>query len=662
MMNSHDTNNSIGQGELEENKVVAEAAPIPEQEVIPTTESTEQASVETTAAPVTAELPQIEEPVKSAIVEETQAEEAKAIEEVQPEEKEVKEPVKPTKESILAELKTLAEDAENVTKHAIDTLKQSFYKIHNSQFEAAKKAFLEGGGEEVDFFPPVDELEQEFKQVLGGIKEKRNQLAAQLEKQKEENLLIKQRIIEQLRTLVESPEDTSKSYNEFKKLQQQWKEIKLVPQGKINELWKNYQLYVEKFYDILKLNNEFRDYDFKKNLEIKNRLCESAEKLAEVADPISAFYQLQKLHQEYRETGPVAKDLRDEVWNRFKEASAVVNKRHQDHFEGIKETEQLNLDQKTVICEIVEAIDYTELKTINDWEAKTKEVIALQAKWKTIGFAPMKINLKVFERFRGACDEFFKKKGEFFQTIKGSMSENLEKKKALCEQAEALKDSTDWKVASDKFIQIQKEWREIGLTPRKQSKAIWERFIAACDYFFDQKNKATSSQRSGEVENLKKKRSIIEQLEAIDETMDSAEADELVRELMNEWNTIGHVPFRDKDKIYKRYRAAVDKIFAMLNLNHSKRKLSNFKENISASKGQQSVYKEREKLVRQYENLKSELQTYENNIGFLTASSKKGNNLLTEISRKVDKLKGEIELVAQKIKVIDESMREEKEA
>ena len=566
-----------------------------------------------------------------------------------------------TKEEVLARMKELALNAESAGKQELDSLKQSFYKFHNAELEAAKKQFIDNGGSEEDYAPQSDAIEEEFKNVMAIIKEKRSAQMAELERQKEENLQIKLSIIEELKELVESPDDANKSYTEFKKLQQQWNETKLIPQAKVNELWKSYQLYVEKFYDILKLNNEFREYDFKKNLEIKNRLCEAAEKLADEEDVISAFHQLQKLHQEFRDTGPVAKELRDEVWNRFKAASTVVNRRHQQHFEALKEAEQHNLDQKTVICEIVESIEYDELKTFSAWENKTQEVIALQTKWKTIGFAPQKMNVKIFERFRHACDDFFKKKGEFFKTLKEGMNENLEKKKALCEKAESLKESTDWKATADTLTKLQKEWKTIGPVPKKHSDTIWKRFISACDYFFEQKNKATSSQRSVELENMEKKKEIITRLSAIDESIDTEEASKQVRELMKEWGTIGHVPFKEKDKLYKQYHSLVDQLFERFNISASNRKLSNFKSNISniQSGGSQTLYREREKLVRVYENMKSELQTYENNLGFLTSASKKGNSLLTELNRKVEKLKADLELVLQKIKVIDESIKEE---
>ncbi|WP_274225234.1 DUF349 domain-containing protein [Bacteroides fragilis] len=616
MMDSHDTNQPLKQGELEEEKKAVEV------------------SEEITETP--AEETIVEKPTENA---------SKLS----------------TKEEVLLRLKEVAQDAENANKQELDGLKQTFYKIHNAEIEAAKKTFVENGGAEEEFIAQPSGVEEEFKSLMAAIKEKRSALAAEIEKQKEENLQVKLSIIEELKELVESPDDANKSYNEFKKLQQQWNEVKLVPQAKVNELWKNYQLYVEKFYDILKLNNEFREYDFKKNLEIKTHLCEAAEKLADEQDVVSAFHQLQKLHQEFRDTGPVAKELRDEIWNRFKAASTAVNRRHQQHFEALKESEQHNLDQKTVICEIVEAIEFDQLKTFAAWETKTQEVIALQNKWKTIGFAPQKMNVKIFERFRKACDEFFKKKGEFFKLLKEGMNANLEKKKALCEKAESLKDSTEWKETAEILTKLQKEWKTIGPVSKKYSDAVWKRFITACDYFFEQKGKATSSQRSVEQENLEKKKAIIARLTAIDETTDADEASKEVRELMKEWNGIGHVPFKEKDRLYKQYHGLIDQLFDRFNISASNKKLNNFKSSIGniQSGGSQSLYREREKLVRTYENMKNELQTYENNLGFLTTSSKKGNSLLTEINRKVEKLKSDLELVLQKIKVIDESIKEE---
>ncbi|WP_346710374.1 DUF349 domain-containing protein [Phocaeicola salanitronis] len=563
---------------------------------------------------------------------------------------------KQTQEEVIERLTEINKDACNADKQEIDYLKQTFYKLHKAEQEAARKAFMDEGGNPDDFVPAPDPWETRFKEIMSSIKEKRSIMAAEQEQEKEENLQKKLAILDKMKALTETTEDTSKIYNEFKQLQQEWNEIKQVPANKVNELWKSYQLYTEKFYDMVKLNNEFREYDFKKNLEQKTHLCEAAEKLAEEPDVVSAFHQLQKLHQEFRSIGPVAKDLRESIWARFKAASTAVNRRHQQHFEILKEKEQNNLDQKTVICEIAESMDYDSLKTFADWDNKTQEILALQAKWKTIGYAPQKMNVKIFERFRAACDEFFKRKAVFFKQIKENMAENLEKKKALCEKAEALKDSTDWKQTAEILTQLQKEWKTIGPVAKKHSDAVWKRFIGACDYFFAQKNKATSSQRSVEAENMAKKEEIIKQLIALDASgaTDNNTAEQ-TRALIKEWNSIGHVPFKEKDRLYNEFHKWVDKLFDKLNLSATERKLSDFKSGLS--KGD-SLYRDREKLVRTYENLKSDIQTYENNLGFLSSASKKGNTLVAEVTRKIERLKGDMELVLKKIAAIDEKLKE----
>ena len=560
-----------------------------------------------------------------------------------------------SKEEVIARLQEINQQEAPADKAELDSLKQLFYRLRNAEVEAVRKAFEENGGNPEAFVSPKDEYEAQFKESMGSIKEKLNALKAEEEQEKQDNLEKKLAIIERMKELAESPEDANKAYNEFKKLQAEWNEIKNIPAAKVNELWKSYQLHSEKFYDLIKLNNEFREYDFKKNQSIKIALCEAAEKLAEEEDVISAFHQLQKLHQEFRETGPVAKEQREEIWNRFKAASTIVNRRHQQHFEAIKEKEQRNLDEKIVICEIVEGMEYDKMVTFQDWHDKTEEILALQAKWKTIGFAPQKMNTKVFERFRAACDDFFKRKAEHFKNLKGSMNDNLEKKKQMCEKAEALKDSTDWKATADILTKLQKEWKEVGPVAKKYSEPIWKRFVTACDYFFEQKNKAEASSRNVEQENLEKKKAIIEKLNTINQEGNSDKSGNIVRELMKEWNGIGHVPFKEKDKIYKQYRTVVDALFDKMNLSASKKKLSNFKSNISK---ETNLYREREKLVRAYDNMKNEIKTYENNIGFLTSSSKKGNNLVSEMNRKIEKLKADLELITQKIAVIDESIKE----
>ena len=563
-----------------------------------------------------------------------------------------------TQEEVVARVKELAEADAPAEKQELDALKQAFYKIHKTNVAAARAQFIENGGEPEAFLPTPNVLEDEFKAAMNVIKQKRAELQAELDRQKEENLQKKQEILERIKALSATPEEANQAYKEFKELQNQWKELTLVPAEKANELWKTYQLYVEQYYDQLKLNNEFREYDFKKNLEIKTRLCETAEKLNEEADVISAFQQLQALHQEFKETGPVAKELREEIWARFKAASTAVNKRHQQYFEELKQKEEENLAHKTALCEKIEAIDLTAIKTAAAWEAQTQQIIEMQKEWRTIGFAPQKMNVKIFERFRGACDRFFTEKAAFFKRLKEEQAQNLAKKTELCEKAEALKDSTDWKATADKLMQIQKEWKTIGAVPKKHSESLWQRFIGACDYFFEQKGKNTASQRGEEKENLQKKEQVIEKLKALLESDEEENKQDAVRELMKEWNEIGFVPFKEKDKIYKAYHETVDQLFKALNMSAARRRLDNFKNNLKndAKEGGQGLSRERERLVRAYENKRSEIKTYENNLGFLTCSSKKGSNLLNEMNKKMEKLKDELNLIGEKIAAIDKEM------
>ena len=563
-----------------------------------------------------------------------------------------------TQEEVVARVKELAEADAPAEKQELDALKQAFYKIHKANVAAARAQFIENGGEPEAFLPAPNVLEDEFKAAMNVIKQKRAELQAELDRQKEENLQKKQEILERIKVLSATPEEANQAYKEFKELQNQWKELTLVPAEKANELWKTYQLYVEQYYDQLKLNNEFREYDFKKNLEIKTRLCETAEKLNEEADVISAFQQLQALHQEFKETGPVAKELREEIWARFKAASTAVNKRHQQYFEELKQKEEENLAHKTALCEKIEALDLTAIKTAAAWEAQTQQIIEMQKEWRTIGFAPQKMNVKIFERFRGACDRFFTEKAAFFKRLKEEQAQNLAKKTELCEKAEALKDSTDWKATADKLMQIQKEWKTIGAVPKKHSESLWQRFIGACDYFFEQKGKNTASQRGEEKENLQKKEQVIEKLKTLLESDEEENKQDAVKELMKEWNEIGFVPFKEKDKIYKAYHETVDQLFKALNMSAARRRLDNFKNNLKndAKEGGQGLSRERERLVRAYENKRSEIKTYENNLGFLTCSSKKGSSLLNEMNKKMEKLKDELNLIGEKIAAIDKEM------
>ena len=563
-----------------------------------------------------------------------------------------------TQEEVVARVKELAEADAPAEKQELDALKQAFYKIHKANVAAARAQFIENGGEPEAFLPAPNVLEDEFKAAMNVIKQKRAELQAELDRQQEENLQKKQEILERIKVLSATPEEANQAYKEFKELQNQWKELTLVPAEKANELWKTYQLYVEQYYDQLKLNNEFREYDFKKNLEIKTRLCETAEKLNEEADVISAFQQLQALHQEFKETGPVAKELREEIWARFKAASTAVNKRHQQYFEELKQKEEENLAHKTALCEKIEAVDLTAIKTAAAWEAQTQQIIEMQKEWRTIGFAPQKMNVKIFERFRGACDRFFTEKAAFFKRLKEEQAQNLAKKTELCEKAEALKDSTDWKATADKLMQIQKEWKTIGAVPKKHSESLWQRFIGACDYFFEQKGKNTASQRGEEKENLQKKEQVIEKLKTLLESDEEENKQDAVKELMKEWNEIGFVPFKEKDKIYKAYHETVDQLFKALNMSAARRRLDNFKNNLKndAKEGGQGLSRERERLVRAYENKRSEIKTYENNLGFLTCSSKKGSSLLNEMNKKMEKLKDELNLIGEKIAAIDKEM------
>ena len=629
---------------MEENKVVENPV-----------ENAEPAEVAEATAETVAEEP---------VVAETEAETAAEAEEAAEPAAEQEQPAEErktyaTKQEVIARLQELAHGEENPTKDEVDYLKTTFYKLHFAQREAEQKAYLEAGGDPEKYVVAPDMDEETFKAEMGVVKEKRQKLFQQQEEEKLENLKKKQAIIEKIKSMVTSPEEANRNYQEFKQLQQEWKEIRLVPAEKANELWRNYQLYVEQYYDLLKLNSEAREYDFKKNLELKLRLCEAAEKLDQEEDVISAFHQLQKLHQEFRETGPVSKELREEIWTRFKAASTVINKKHQQHFENIRSKEEENLARKTELCEKVEAIAQEENKGAGDWEKHTKQIIDIQTQWKTIGFAPQKMNVKIFERFRAACDDFFAKKAEYFKSLKAKFAENAAKKQKLVEQAQALQDSTDWKSTSDKLIALQKEWKTIGMVPKKLGDQLWNDFLAACNKFFEARNAANAGTRSAERDNLARKRDIIAQLKAAAEEAGD-DLQEKVQQLVDEYQKVGHVPFKEKDKLYAEYHAVLDKLYKDLNISIARRRLDSFKSNLRqmADKGANALDNERARLMRRYEALKQEIQTYENNLGFLNASSKKGNSLIDEMNRKVQKLKDDCELVKQKIKAIDAENQE----
>jgi len=632
-----------------------ELQPTPEVEAAEVQET--QAPQEETQAVETENQEEIN--VEQAPVEEPVAEEPVAEEPVA---EEPSETTYETKEQVVDRLKEIQEENTGGDKNELDLLKQVFYKLHRAAQLAARNAFIEQGGAPEDWRAEIDGAEENFKAIMASIRQRRAAIAEEVEKQKADNLEKKLAIIERIKEMATSPEEANAHFDEFKKLQAEWRELGAVPAERATETWKNYQLYVEQFYDLLKLNSEAREYDFKKNLTAKEHLIELAEKLADEEDVIVAFNKLQGLHAEYKEIGPVAKELRDQVWERFKAASTVINKRHQEHFEAIKAREEENLQKKTALCEQVEAIDPEQLKTFNQWEEKTKEVIAIQAEWKTVGYASHKQNTLIFERFRAACDRFFSAKAEFYQTVKDEQGENLDKKRQLVEEAEALQDSTEWRKTADKLIELQKQWKTIGTVPRKYSEQLWKRFTAACDHFFEAKNAATADQRAEEKDNLAAKKDIIEQLKTLAADTATATIDH-VRELQAKWNEIGHVPFRDKDKLYKEYRAVADELYKQFGASQARRRLEGFQKSVrqAVAKGESTLTRERERLLRLFETRKAEVQTYENNLNFLSAKSKSGNSLVAEMNKKVEKLREELDLIASKIKAVEAEMRAPKE-
>jgi hypothetical protein len=623
----------------------------------PTEEPVVEPTVEPAAEPVAAEETA---PVAAAATEEAAepvAEEAaepvveEAVEEPQAETSTTSFATYETETEVIDRLKEISESDEEVTRQELDSLKSNFYRIHRAEADAAYKKFIEEGGAAEEYAPEPDPEENAFKELMAVIREKRAAAAAALEQEREANYQKKLEIIDKIKTITENPDEINRGYNDFKELQQQWNDIKEVPAEKATNLWKTYQQAVEEFYDTLKLSNELRAYDFKKNLERKTALCEAAEKLADETDVIVAFRKLQQLHQDFRETGPVASDLREGIWNRFKEASTVINKRHQEFFEARKEKEEENLAKKTAICETIEAFDLEGLKTFAEWNALSEKIIALQAEWKTIGYAPQKMNTKIFERFRGACDAFFTRKNEYFQSVRENLNQNYALKLELVEQAEALKDSTDWKATSDKLVELQKKWKEIGTVPKKYSDQIWERFNTACDTFFAAKKEANKDAHSEQTANLEKKRAIIDALAAIVPEEFEGDLRSKLREAQDEWNQIGHVPFKDKDKLYKLLREQMDRLYGYANEHAAKRRIDRFKESIKGGNGNDV----RSRLTRQLDILNNEIKTYENNLGFLNlGKSKSGNALVEELNRKMEKLKADKEEVKAKLKALDE--------
>ena len=624
---------------------------------------TEEPVVEPTVEPATEAVAVVEEPATVAEPTTEEATEPVAEEVAEPVAEEVvEEPQAETSTTSIAtyetetevvnRLKEISESDEEVTRQELDSLKSNFYRIHRAEADAAYKKFIEEGGAAEEYAPEPDPEETAFKELMAAIREKRAAAAAALEQEREANYQKKLEIIDKIKALTENPDEINRGYNDFKDLQQQWNDIKEVPADKATALWKTYQQAVEAFYDTLKLSNELRAYDFKKNLERKTALCEAAEKLTEETDIIVAFRKLQQLHQDFRETGPVASDLREEIWNRFKDASTVINKRHQEFFEARKQKEEENLAKKTAICETIEGFNLDELKTFADWNALSEKVTALQAEWRTIGYAPQKMNTKIFERFRAACDNFFTSKNTYFQSVRDTLNQNYALKLELVEQAEALKDSTDWKATTDALVELQKKWKEIGSVPKKYSDQIWERFNTACDAFFAAKKEANKDVHSEQQSNMEKKRAIIDTLAAIVPEEFEGDLRTKLREAQEEWNQIGHVPFKEKDKLYKLLREQMDRLYGYANEHAAKRRIDRFKESIKGGNGNDV----RSRLLRQLDILSNEIKTYENNLGFLTLSSKskQGNSLIEELNRKMEKLKADKEEVKAKLKALDE--------
>ena len=623
---------------------------------------TEEPVVEPTVEPATEPVAVVEEPATVAepateettepVVEETAEPAEEAVEEPQAETSTTSIATYETKTEVVNRLKEISESDEEVTRQELDSLKSNFYRIHRAEADAAYKKFIDEGGSAEEYAPEPDPEETAFKELMAAIREKRAAAAAALEQEREANYQKKLEIIDKIKALTENPDEINRGYNDFKELQQQWNDIKEVPAEKATNLWKTYQQAVEAFYDTLKLSNELRAYDFKKNLERKTALCEAAEKLADETDIIIAFRKLQQLHQDFRETGPVASDLREQIWTRFKDASTVINKRHQEFFEARKQKEEENLAKKTTICETIEAFDLEGLKTFAEWNAISEKITALQAEWKTIGYAPQKMNTKIFERFRAACDNFFTRKNEYFQTVRDNLNQNYALKLELVEKAEALKDSTDWKATTDALVELQKKWKEIGTVPKKYSDQIWERFNTACDAFFAAKKEANKDVHSEQTANMEKKRAIIDALAAIVPEEFEGDLRSRLREAQEEWNQIGHVPFKEKDKLYKLLREQMDRLYGYANQNAAKRRIDRFKESIKGGNGNDV----RSRLTRQLDILNNEIKTYENNLGFLTLSSKskQGNALIEELNRKMEKLKADKEEVKAKLKALDE--------
>ena len=660
---------------VEEPAAEPEAVAEPEPESVPVVEPAEEPQPEAAPEPepepveepepVVDEAPAEEAPAEEAPVEESlvveeapvelEAEEAPAAEATHEPQEEI-DFTKFSKEELVAHLEGMAGQPIDSVKEAVAQLKAAFFALRKDEIAKEKEAFLANGNEEAAFAPMEDAEELKVKELLNQLKEKKAEFNAAQEAIKLANLEKKQAIIEQIFEITSDPDNVNRQYNKVQQLQQEFKAVGEVPAPNVTEVWKKYQVVVEKFYDLLKMNKELRDYDFKKNLEIKQQLCADAEQLDEMSDVVDAFKKLQTLHNTWRETGPVAKEIREDLWARFKNASSVINKKYQQFFEERKASEKANAEAKTQLCEQIEGISTEGLNSYSAWDNATKQIIALQEEWKKLGFASRKVNTDLFTRFRKSCDDFFAQKAAFFKKMKEELSQNLAKKTELCEKAEALKDSTDWKKTTDEMVALQKEWKTVGPVVKKHSDAIWKRFIAACDYFFEEKKKQTSNIHTQEHQNLKAKKGIIASINAILEAEPDDDSATKVRELMQQWQEVGHVPYKEKDKIYAEYKEAIDKAFDKFDMKAVRARMANFESSLNQMAGSDKVYHERERLVRTYEQKCQELKTFENNLGFFNARSNSGNTLVKEMERKIDKIKEDIAMLEQKIKLIDEKI------
>jgi hypothetical protein len=548
-------------------------------------------------------------------------------------------------------------DAANISRDEVSRVRQQYIALRKSQSDAARAEFVEQGGEAEKFVEEPNDNDEEFKRILNNIKEKKAAHLAAIETERAANLDRKNAIIDEIIALAEDTDNVNKTFPRYRELQEQFNAIGEVPAPEETGVWKRFQDARERFSDNLKINKELRDYDFKKNLEQKELLISEAVKLNDEKDIIVAFKRLQELHAKWREIGPVAKDLREDIWARFKDASLEINKRYQTHFEERKAREAENEAGKTAICERVEAFDFSSLKSFAAWEQMTEQLKKAQEDWKKLGYASRKMNNALFNRFRATCDTFFVLKAAYFKNVKEELAHNLARKNELVEKAEALKDSTDWKKTTDALVALQKEWKTIGTVAKKHSDNVWRRFQQACDYFFEQKKAATSGVRQTEQANLQAKRDLIKELDNITAETPKADAIALINDLQERWKSIGHVPFREKDKVYEAFRSRINEVRNQFDLNDRKGRMERFENAINeAGDDENKLLRERERQMRLLENRRAELRTYENNLGFLSAKSKSGNSLVQDFERKIERLKADITSLEEKINLIDSKL------